>query len=101
MVGCTRSDTEARLLFLLDEHGFPLPQVNQILNGYETDFHWPDRRVVVEIDGFEHHRDKPNFDSDRHRGLVHRAAGFEVIRISADHVYDRQKLVLAALHEVL
>lgn len=101
ITGHTRSDTEARFLFLLHENGFPLPKVNQILNGYEADFHWPDRRVVVEVDGWGHHREKVNFDDDRHRGLVHRAAGFEVVRISADHVYDRPRLILAALAEAL
>lgn len=50
----------------------------------------------MEVDGYEHHRDKPNFDDDRHRGLVHEAAGDHLIRISAD-VYDRQSLILKAL----
>ncbi len=101
ITGRTRSDTEARFLFLLHENGLVLPRVNQILNGYETDFHWPDRRVVVEVDGWKHHREKENFDTDRLRGLMHRSAGYEVIRISADHVYDRPKLILSALSEVL
>ena len=99
--GYTRSDTEARFIFLLHENRLPLPKVNQILNRYEADFHWPDRRVVVEVDGWKHHREKVNFDGDRHRGLVHRAAGYEVIRVSADQVYDHPQLVLAALSEVL
>ena len=101
VTGYTRSETEAKLLLLLHGNGFALPRVNQILNGYETDFHWPEQRVVVEVDGYEHHREKVNFDGDRHRGLVHRVEGFEVVRISADHVYDRPRLVLAALAEVL
>ena len=99
--GRTRSDTEARFLFLLHEHDLALPKVNQMLNGYEADFHWPDRRVVVEVDGWKHHCEKVNFDDDRHRELVHRAAGFEVVRISAGHVYDRPRLIVAALAEVL
>lgn len=95
--GVTRSDTEAGFILLCHEHEFPLPLVNQRLNGFETDFHWPDRRLVVEVDGFEHHRERTNFNEDRLRGLVHRANGWEVVRISADHVYDRAALVLRAL----
>lgn len=95
--GRTRSDTEARFLFLLHEHGLELPLVNHHLNGFETDFHWPGRRLVVEVDGFEHHRERRNFNEDRRRGLVHRASGYEVVRISADHVYDEPRLILDAL----
>jgi very-short-patch-repair endonuclease len=52
---------------------------------------------VVEVDGWEHHRERPQFNDDRYRGLVHRARGWEVIRVSADHVYDEPGLVLGAL----
>ena len=38
--------------------GFPEPHVNTDLHGFEVDFHWPEHRLVVEIDGGGH--------SDRH-----------------------------------
>ena len=95
--GRTRSEAEAAFIVLCHDHGLPLPQVNQYLNGFETDFHWPGLRLVVEVDGWEHHRERPNFNRDRYRGLVHRANGYEVIRVSADHVYDEPRLVLQAL----
>jgi very-short-patch-repair endonuclease len=97
VTGYTRSDTEAAFLLLCHDNGLPLPLVNQYLNGFETDFHWPQLRLVVEVDGFEHHRERPNFNTDRYRGLVHRANGYEVVRISADHVYDQTALILRAL----
>jgi very-short-patch-repair endonuclease len=97
VIGRTRSDTEAAFILLCREHGLPLPLVNQHLNGYETDFHWPERRLVVEVDGFEHHRERAQFNNDRYRGLVHRTHGWEVVRVSADHVYDEPELVLRAL----
>lgn len=95
--GYTRSDTEAAFILFCHENGLPLPRVNRYLNGYETDFHWPELRLVVEVDGWEHHKEKPQFAEDRYRGLVHRAHGWEVIRISADHVYDEPGLILDAL----
>jgi very-short-patch-repair endonuclease len=97
VTGTTRSDTEAAFLFLCHDNGLELPLVNQILNGYETDFHWPERKLVVEVDGFEHHRERREFNNDRYRGLAHRAEGWEVVRVSADHVYDEPALVLRAL----
>jgi hypothetical protein len=63
--GHTKSDTEARFLMLLHENGFPLPLVNQLLNGYEADFHWPRDRLVVEVDGWKHHREHDQFNEDR------------------------------------
>jgi very-short-patch-repair endonuclease len=51
----------------------------------------------VEVDGFEHHKERDRFNNDRYRGLVHRVNGWEVVRVSADHVYDEPKLVLGAL----
>ena len=98
--GRTRSEAEAKFIVLCHDHGLPLPHVNRYLNGFETDFHWPDQRLVVEVDGWEHHRERAAFNRDRHRRLVHRACGYEVVRISADHVYDEPELVLGALAEL-
>jgi very-short-patch-repair endonuclease len=97
VAGRTRSDTEAAFVLLCHDNGLKVPRVNHYLNGVETDFHWHDSRLVVEVDGFEHHRERDQFNEDRLRGLDHRAAGFEVVRVSADHVYDRPDLVLRAL----
>lgn len=95
--GLTKSEAEALFVWRCHEWGLPLPLVNQYLNGFETDFHWPDLRLVVEVDGWEHHKEKPQFTTDRYRGLIHRANGYEVVRISADHVYDEPDLVRGAL----
>ena len=95
--GRTRSESEALFLWRCHRWGLPLPRVNEHLNGFETDFHWPELRLVVEVDGWEHHRERPHFNTDRYRGLVHRANGYEVVRISADHVYDEPDLILEAL----
>jgi hypothetical protein len=97
VTGYTKSDTEAAFILFCHNHNLPLPLVNHHLNGFETDFHWPDLRLVVEVDGFEHHKERRNFNTDRYRGLVHRAHGWEVVRISADHVYDAPDLILSAL----
>ena len=95
--GLTKSEAEARFLLLCHDVGLPLPLVNQYLNGFETDFHRPDLRLVAEVDGWEHHSEKTQFTTDRYRGLVHRAHGWEVVRISADQVYDDPGLVVSAL----
>jgi hypothetical protein len=99
--GRTRSDAEARFLLLCHDHGLPLPLVNHHLNGIETDFHWPDRRLVVEVDGWEYHKERPQFEEDRRRGLVHAAAGYTVVRASALQVEHAPHLVAGAVRTAL
>lgn len=95
--GRTRSDAEAAFLILVAEAGLPLPLVNQRLNGIETDFHWPRDRLVVEVDGFEFHKERAQFEEDRRRGVVHNAAGYTVTRVSANQVMHQRELTLAGI----
>ena len=96
----TRSDAEARFIFLCRDHRIEMPVVNHSLNGVEADFHWPRARLVLEVDGWAHHHERRPFEEDRRRGLRHRIAGFEVIRASAlqvEHTPDEVvRAVLAA-----
>jgi hypothetical protein len=95
--GYTRSDVEARFLLLCAAQGWELPLVNQHLNGIETDFHWPHERLVVEVDGWEFHQGREQFEEDRRRGLVHNAAGYTVTRVSASQVKNQPELALAGI----
>ena len=93
----TRSDAEARFIFLCRDLGIEMPVVNHQLNGVETDFHWPRARLVVEVDGWEFHRERPAFERDRSRGLTHRIAGWEVVRVSARQVAREPDAVAAGV----
>ena len=95
--GRTRSEAEARFILLCHESGLKLPRVNHRLNGFESDFHWRAARLVVEVDGFEFHRERHQFESDRRRGAAHRIAGFEVVRFSALQVFNEPETVVAAV----
>jgi hypothetical protein len=75
----TKSGLEDRFLELVA--GFPVPPVNTEHLGYELDFHWPEHRLVVEVDGnHTRPRDRRN-DAARDRTL--RAAGYTVVRFTA------------------
>src|SRR4051794_12707721 len=80
----TRSNAEDAFLRLV-AHDEPL--VNTHLLGEEVDFHWPDRRLVVEIDGPGHGR-PANRRHDAHRDAKLRRAGYTVIRFSDADVYS-------------
>jgi very-short-patch-repair endonuclease len=63
----TRSDLERDALPLLDALDLPRPRINATLGPYSFDLYWPIERVVVELDGWEHHRSRRAFEDDRAR----------------------------------
>ena len=95
--GRTRSPAEAEALLVMAEHGISLPLVNHYVNGVEADFHWPAARVILEIDGWEWHKERARFEEDRRRELVHAAAGWQVVRASAGQVFATPELVARAI----
>ena len=56
--------------------------MNQRVHGYEVDFHWPEARLVVELDGYEYHGTRQAFEDDRARDAALTAAGWRVIRVT-------------------
>src|SRR5262249_13540911 len=79
-----RSPLEAAFLKLCDE----APVVNGRVEGLEVDFHWPDRRLIVETDGHEHHGTRAPFERDRARDQRLIAAGWTVIRFTHRQVQE-------------
>ena len=88
----TRSNPEARALEVLHDAGAAPPLVNSRIAGEEADLAWPDRRVIIEIDGPQYHRFR---DEDARKAEVWRAAGYIVRRLSSDAVYDSPDELLA------
>lgn len=78
----TRSELEERMLDLCRRFGFPAPEVNGRVEGYEVDFLWRDHRLIVETDGWSAHGTRRAFESDRRRDAELLAAGWRVLRIS-------------------
>ncbi len=79
----TRSELEARFLYLVDEWDLPRPRTNVTILGFEVDCVWPDRRVIVELDAFGTHGSSEAFERDRRKDRALKAAGWTVIRITA------------------
>ncbi len=88
----TRSDAEAMALELLDRAGRPIPRVNEYVAGEEADLSWPDRRLIIELDGPDFHRLR---DDDARKTAIWRAAGHTVRRLPTDDVFDHPDKLLA------
>lgn len=85
----TRSGAEDAFLALVS----PEPRVNMGLLGFEVDFHWPQLRLVVEIDGVGHLRKATKADDDR-RDAALAAAGYATLRFRDTDVVQRPGTVL-------
>jgi hypothetical protein len=84
----TRSPLEDAFLQLCDTHGIPRPLLNAVVDGYEVDFCWPELRLIVETDGYEHHGTRAAFERDRARDAALTARGWRVLRFTDGQVRD-------------
>jgi very-short-patch-repair endonuclease len=80
--GLIRTGLEQRLWQVCVEHGPPLPETNVFVAGYEVDFLWRELMLIVETDGGPWHSTVVDRDKDARRDAVHRALGYEVVRIT-------------------
>lgn len=92
----TLSPLEDRLLDFCREHGIPLPEMNVTLAGWKVDAHWPTARLVVELDSWEFHAGRGQFDRDRRKGFELQDAGFVFVRLSAPQLEGGQGEATAA-----
>lgn len=76
----SRSERERAMLALLERAELPRPLVNVTVHGYQLDFYWPDRGLVLEFDGFGTHGSRRAFERDRKRDQTLAAAGIQTIR---------------------
>jgi very-short-patch-repair endonuclease len=92
----TRSGGERAMLRLIRAAGLPVPLTNHPIEGFNADFFWPDVGLIVEVDGGEFHRPRPAFERDHRRDIVHRDAGYEVLRFTGRQL-DEEPLYVAAV----
>ncbi len=97
----TRSVLEERFLALLDANELPRPLTNHWLDGFEVDAFWPRQRLVVELDGWEHHSAPRPFQRDRSRTNRLQALGYRVLRLTHADVVRRPAGTVALLSEAL
>jgi len=100
-LGRTRSVLEGMFLLAWVTTGLPVPLVNSKLFGFEVDCHWPDRHLVVELDGTSFHNDPLANARDRERDRILRREGYRVLRFDYPEVKDRPEVVVADVAKAL
>jgi len=97
----TRSGGERAMLELIRAAGLPAPRTDVLIAGFKADFVWPAERLIVEVDGYPFHSPRAAFERDHRRDIVHKNAGYEVLRFTARQVAEEPLLVIAAIVRAL
>jgi hypothetical protein len=92
----TRSELEERFLRLCDAHTIPRPKTN-LIEGFEVDFVWRDRRLIVEVDGSAFHRSPSAFENDRERDVILSTKRWRVLRFTWTQITRRAAWVATAI----
>jgi very-short-patch-repair endonuclease/predicted transcriptional regulator of viral defense system len=101
-----RSELEIRMRKLARKHGLPQPLCNQTLDAhdhkpYEVDCYFPTQRLVVETDGWDSHRTRQAFESDRAKDAALTAAGYTVVRFTWRALRDHPQTVADRLKAIM
>ena len=96
-----RSELERRFLRLCRSAGLPRPNVNDVIEERTRDFVWPDRRLVVETDGYRWHSSRKAMRRDRARDRELTIAGWRPARFTYEDVIFEPDQVAAELRALL
>lgn len=87
-----RSGVELDLRRICGSIGIEPPMVNGLITAggrsFEVDFHWPDVRLIIEVDGYAFHGGRSRANADRDRDQVLALAGWVVHRFTRDQIVD-------------
>jgi len=97
----TRSELEERFLDLTIDARLPPPELNVRAAGHHVDALWRDQRLVVELDGWAHHKERAAAAWDREKTNRLQAAGYRVLRFMHGDLVRRPDEVAAAIRGLL
>jgi very-short-patch-repair endonuclease len=97
----TRSHLERRFLALCRRHRLPRPEANARVGPFLVDFLWREHRLIVETDGYVHHRGRAAFEADRARDTELKLRGYEVVRLTYRQVVEEPGRVAATVRTLL
>jgi very-short-patch-repair endonuclease len=97
----TRSGGERALLRLIRAARLPVPATDVPLLGFTADYLWPEQRLIVELDSYPAHGHRAAFERDHRRDVVHRDAGYEVLRFTGKQLEQDPFYVIAVIARAL
>lgn len=97
----SKSDLESRFLDLVRDAGLPLPQLNVLVDGFLVDAFWPQARLIVELQSWEHHGHRQAFERDSERLARLQVAGYSVLPLTHRQLSDEPDWVIRSLRRLL
>lgn len=85
LLGCdalSDSGLERKFLAIVHAVGLPAPQTQAWASGYRVDFYWPELGLIVEADGWRHHRTPGEQAEDRRRDQAHARGEMTTLRFA-------------------
>jgi very-short-patch-repair endonuclease len=71
------------------------------VNGRQVDIYFPDHNLIVELDGWDYHKDRHAFETDRERDAHQLAHGLRTLRITRDRFKGDPDREAARLQQIL
>jgi very-short-patch-repair endonuclease len=99
--GPTRSDWERALPVFTTEYDLPPLLLSQQIAGFEADAVWLPERIVLELDSWEFHSERGDFESDRDRDVERLLAGFVTVRLTWERMHTQPAREARRLHQLL
>jgi hypothetical protein len=97
----TRSRFEDDFVAFCDDHHLPRPLINVKVAGHTVDALFPEQKLIVELDGWDFHKDRDAFETDRARDGDTLRAGFRTRRITWDRLHDQAEAEAQLLDDLL
>jgi len=80
---------------------FNVPVRTRFDNRFLVDLLWPEGRVVVEVDGYEHHSNRIAFGSDRRRDYELTVSDYLVLRLPHDEVIQDVEIAVEKIRDLV
>jgi hypothetical protein len=97
----TNSPFEDDFLAFIHRYRLPTPQINVHVNGREVDAYFPEHNLIVELDGWDYHKDREAFESDRERDAENLRHGLKTLRITKQRMTQTPDHEAERLQEIL
>lgn len=97
----TDTGLERKFLAIVRSANLPAPETQVLVSGYRVDFFWPALGLVVEADGWRHHRTPGEQATDRRRDQAHLASGLTALRFGEDQIRFKPDEVRRPLASVI
>lgn len=95
----TRSALEDKFVAWCQRFGFH-PEINAMVDGREVDAFFRAEGVIIELDGYDFHKDRGTFERDREKDAIAAAGGLITVRITdhrLEHAAEREASRLRAI----